>query len=143
MPYFPQYQNAVLVDNANYVQLTQGTHVSHTANPLAAYSANPGDIVTNVVVAGDATPYIITLPSVALGGPVMVKVQGAFGQVSNSVLIIPQVVDTVAGCKIEGFGSLKLIQPLTAAGTGTSIVLASDGLQWWIISRAFNTTDTW
>jgi hypothetical protein len=140
MPSFPQYPNAVLVEAANYRQLTQGTHVAAGA---VAVAANAGDIINNVVAAGDASTYTVTLPPAALGGPVLVKVSGQFGCVSNSVVIIPQVADTVAGTKIEGFGSIKLIQPLTAAGTGTSVLLASDGTQWWIISRAFNTTDTW
>ncbi len=140
MPSFPQYPNAVLVEAANYRQLTQGTNVTAGA---VAVAANAGDIINNVVAAGDASTYTVTLPPVVLGGPVLVKVSGKFGNVSNSVVIIPQVADTVAGTKIEGFGSIKLIQPLTAAGTGTSVLLASDGTQWWIISRAFNTTDTW
>lgn len=137
MPVFPQYQNSLLVESANYRQLTQGTHVSHTANPLAACTAACGDVINNVVVSGDATAYTVTLPSVATGGPVLVKVTGTFGQVSNTVTIIPQVVDTVAGALIDGFGSIQLIQP------NASVLLASDGTNWWIISRSHQTTDTW
>lgn len=137
MPFWPQYANAVLVENANYRQLTQGTHVNHSSNPLAACAAASGDVINNVVASGDATAYTVTLPSVALGGPVCVKVTGVFGQVSNTVTIIPQVVDTVAGCLIDGFGSIQLIQP------NALVVLASDGTQWWIISRSHQTTDTW
>jgi len=126
-----------LVEGANYRLLTQGTSVSHSANPLAACAASPGDFITNKVVAGDATAYTVTLPPVIDGGPVVVKVIGTFGQVSNSVLIIPQVADTVAGTLIDGFGSLTLVQP------NALVALVSDGAQWWIISRSHQTTDTW
>jgi hypothetical protein len=143
MPYFPQYSGAKLVEFANYRTITQGTNVSHTSATNLAVTANPGDVINNVVVSGDASAYVVTLPPVAQGGPVQVKVSGIFGQVSNSVTIIPQVVDTVAGCLIEGFGSITLTQPTSASGSGSSVVLASDGLQWWIISRAVSTLNTW
>jgi len=134
MPYFPQYPNAALVEYANYRTLKQGTHVTAGAVAVAALA---GDVINNVVVSGDASTYTVTLPEVALGGPVLVKVTGVFGQVSNSVVIIPTVADTVAGCLIDGFGSISLIQP------NALVLLASDGTQWWIISRSHQTTDTW
>jgi hypothetical protein len=143
MPTYPQYANSQLVEYGNYLYLTQGTGVSHSANPEATCAAAPGDIIINEVASGDATAYTVTLPEVALGGPVEVKVvakSGAaagFGNVSNTVTIIPTVADTVAGCLIDGWGSIQLIQP------NASVVLASDGTNWWIISRSHQTTDTW
>lgn len=135
MPAWPQYMNSQLVEFANYRTFTQGTSV---AAGNVAVAANPGDVIVNNVQAGDASTYTVTLPSVALGGPVEVKVVGAFGNVSNSVIIIPQVVDTVAGCQIDKtWNSLKLIQP------NSSVVLASDGTQWWTIASRHNTVDTW
>lgn len=126
-----------LCEGANYRLLTQGTGVNHSSNPLAACAAASGDFITNKVVAGDATAYTVTLPFVANGGPVVVKVIGQFGCVSNTVTIIPQVADTVAGTLIDGFGSIQLVQP------NALVALVSDGAQWWIVSRSHQTTDTW
>lgn len=134
MPTWPQPQTALLVESANFRQLLQGTHV---AAGTVAVAAAAGDVINNVVVAGDASTYNVTLPPVNTGGPVAVKVTGVVGQVSNSVVIVPQVADTVAGCLIDGFGSIKLIQP------NALLVLVSDGAQWWIVSRSHQTTDTW
>jgi hypothetical protein len=132
---FPQYANAALVTTANYRTFTQGTHVTAGA---VAIAANPGDVIINQVASGDASTYTVTLPPVAQGGPVEVKVVGVVGQASNSVVIIPQVVDTVAGCKIDQqWNSLALIQP------NSNVVLASDGTNWWLISSKHNTQDTW
>lgn len=134
MPYFPQYGNAVLVESANYRVFTQGTHVTAGAVAIAAAS---GDVIINKVAAGDASTFTVTLPPVALGGPVAVKMTGARGNVSNTILVIPQVADTVAGCLIDGFGSITLLQ------VPEEFVLASDGAQWWSVSKFHLTTSTW
>ena len=135
MPVFPQYQSALLVQAGNYRLFTQGTTVAAGVVTIAAAC---GDIITNKVVAGDASTYNVTLPSVALGGPVVVKVTGLIqGNASNTMVVVPQVVDTVAGCKIDGFGSISLVYP------GDLYVLASDGTQWWTVSKAHTTTQTW
>ncbi len=134
MPVFPQYQNALIVQAGNYRLFTQGTTVAAAPRAIAAAA---GDIITNKVVTGDATVYTVTLPSVALGGPVVVKVTGFQGQASNQVIVIPQVVDTVAGCLIDGFGSVNVQYP------GDCYVFASDGTQWWCISKFHTTTQTW
>lgn len=140
MPVFPQYQNATLVANANYRSLTQ-------ASGTTAYSANPGDFFTNSVLAGDATAYVITLPAVVTGGPVAVKLAGVPGNVSNTVVVQILGADYAAGSRIGGtggYGSIKLVHD-GAAGQldGPLLILASDGTNWWIVSKAHSTVDTW
>ena len=127
MPYFPQYVNATLVEFANYRTF---------AAPQAAITAASGDVITVKGVINNTTTSVVTLPEVALGGPVVVKLAGVFG-VQAPVTIIPTVVDTVAGCLIDGVGSITL------HNAGDQVQLASDGLQWWTISKAHNTNDTW
>lgn len=134
MPVWPQYINADLVEAANYRVFTQGTSVTAGAQAIAA---NPGDVIINKVTAGDASTYTVTLPPVSQGGPVCVKMTGAPGNVSNTMIVIPQVVDTVAGCLIDGFGSIKLLQ------VPEEYILASDGTNWWTVSKAHNTNVTW
>ena len=140
MPTFPQYQNASLVQNANYVKLTQ-------ASGTTAYSANPGDFFTNSVLAGDATAYTITLPAVNTGGPVAVKMAGVPGNVSNQIIVQVLGADFAAGCRIGGtggYGSLKLIHNAAAGQLdGPLVILASDGTHWWLVSKAHSTVDTW
>jgi hypothetical protein len=136
MPYFPQYQNAVLVEWANYVTTVL------TGSTGATISANAGDCqiieVNAVNVSGTAK---VTLPSVALGGPVLVKfastAEGTAHGTAAVVTIIPQVVDTVAGCKIDGFGSITL------TALGDTLVLASDGTNWWAVNKFINSIETW
>jgi hypothetical protein len=140
VPYFPQYSSATLVEYANYRSLTQ-------ASGVTAYSANSGDFFTNSVLAGDATAYVITLPSVALGGPVAVKMAGVPGNVSNTVTVAVLGADYAAGCRIGGtggYGSVKLIHNAASGQLdGPLLILASDGTNWWIVSKAHSTVDTW
>lgn len=140
MPTFPQYQSAALVQAANYRNLTQ-------ASGVTAYSANAGDFFTNSVLAGDATGYVITLPAVVNGGPVAVKMSGVPGNVSNTITVQVLGSDYAAGCRIGGtggYGSLKLIHNAAATQLdGPLVILASDGTNWWIVSKAHSTVDTW
>lgn len=131
---FPAYGQSVNVTGGNIRVLTQGTTV---AAGTVAVAAAAGDVIINKVVSGDASTYNVTLPPVALGGPVVIKVTGLQGQASNKVVVVPQVVDTVAGCLIDGFGSIAAQYP------GDVYVLASDGTQWWAISKFHTTTQTW
>lgn len=141
MPNFPQYQNAFLAEYATYRQLTQGTHVSHTANPATPCFANPGDVITNVVVAGDSTAYTVYLPAVTTGGPVIVKVTGVPAPTGNTVTISPLVSDTVAGVLIDGWANVVIAN--TAGGSNATVTFASDGSNWWIVSKSHSTTETW
>ncbi len=136
MPNFPQYQNAALVAYATY-----STTVL-TGSSGATITALAGSVVVvevNAVnVSGTAT---VTLPEVALGGPVCVKfastAEGTAHGTAAQVTIIPTTVDTVAGCKIDGFGSVTL------TALGDVVTLASDGTNWWLIDRFHNTIETW
>jgi hypothetical protein len=64
MPVYPQYSGAKLVEFANIVAVTATT-----------YSANPGDLVVH----SGTTSLTITLPAIAVGGPVGVKQLGTAG----------------------------------------------------------------
>ena len=136
MPYFPQYSGGVLVPNANYVVTVL------TGSTGATISANSGDIqlveVNAANVSGTAT---ITLPSVALGGPVLVKFTTTaaltyFGTAAR-VKVVPNSVDATAGAKIDGFNSIVL------QNLGDQAVFASNGTTWWIIDKTHNTIDSW
>ena len=137
MPDFPQYQNAALVEYANY----RATVLTGSAG--ASISANPGDVilveVNAVNVSGTAA---VRLPAVALGGPVLVKFTStnantAFGTAAV-VTIAPAVADVQAATEvtIDGRNSIQL------NNLGDQVVLASDGTNWWIIDKAHNTHDT-
>ena len=136
MPVFPQYANAKLVEFANYVV----TVLAGSAG--ASITALAGDVqiieVNAVNVSGNAK---VTLPEVALGGPVLVKFSSNnhdadFGTAAT-ITVIPTVADTVAGCLIDGNGSITL------SNIGDQAVFASDGTNWWLISKAHNTHDTY
>lgn len=136
MPDFPQYQNGVLVEYATY------TTTVLTGSAGATIAANSGDVrviqVNAVNVSGTAT---ITLPSVALGGPVLVKFTSndhdtAFGTAAR-VKIVPAAADVTAGALIDGYGSVTL------QNLGDQAVFASDGTNWWVIDKSHNTTDSW
>ena len=137
MPDFPQYQNAALVEYANYRQLNL------TGSTGGSITANPGDVINVTVnavnVSGTAT---VTLPSVLLGGPVLVKFthtngNTAFGSAAI-VRILPATADVNAPTEvtIDGYNSLTL------NNLGDQVLLASDGTNWWIIDKAHNTHDT-
>ena len=136
MPVFPQYENATLVQFANYVK------TALTGSAGASIAANSGDVqIVEVNVANVSGVALITLPPVALGGPVVVKYssnnhEADFGSAAV-VTVVPQVIDTVAGTLINGYGSITL------TNIGDEVVLASDGVQWWTISKAHNTHDTY
>src|ERR1035437_3459498 len=133
MPDFPQYQNAALVTYANYRTFLL------TGSAGATIAANSGDVilveVEAVNVSGTA---VVTLPSVVLGGPVLVKVVSgnhdtAFGTAAR-VRVQPATADVVT---IDGFNTLVL------QNLGDQAVFASDGVNWWIIDKAHNTVDSW
>lgn len=137
MPYFPQYQNAQLVEYANYRSFVK------TGSSALAVAANSGDAilveVNAVNVSGLTT---VTLPSVALGGPVLVKFTSsnantAFGSAAT-VAIVPAAADVAAATEvtIDGHNSILL------NNLGDQVVLASDGSNWWIIDKYHNTHDT-
>ena len=140
MPTFPQPLTGILTEAANYRSLTQ-------ASGTTAYSANSGDFFTNAVLAGDATAYVVTLPAASLGGVVAVKMSGVPGNVSNTVTVQVLGADFAAGSRIGGtggYGSLKLIHNAAATQLdGPLVILASDGTNWWLVSKAHSTVDTW
>ena len=138
MPNFPQYQNAQLVESANY----RTTVLAGSAG--AAVTAVPGDVVIIEVnaanVSGTAT---VTLPPVSLGGPVLVKFSHAnantqFGTAAR-VKVVPSVTDAAAtpAVTIEGYTSITL------QNLGDQAVFASDGVTWWTIDKNHNTIDSW
>ena len=137
MPDFPQYQNAALVEYANYRQLNL------TGSTGGSITANPGDVINVTVnavnVSGTAT---VTLPSVLLGGPVLVKFAGdgntTFGSAAI-VRVLPATADVNAATEvtIDGYNSLTL------TNVSDQVLLASDGSNWWIIDKAHNTHDTY
>lgn len=128
MPYFPQYENALLVEFANYRSIAAGT---------AAVTASAGDVVVVKQSANVSTATTVTLPSVSLGGPVLVKLVGTFGTgAACHVVPAPQDVTATTEVTIDGFNSVTL------NNAGDQVVLASDGANWWLISKAHNTHDT-
>jgi hypothetical protein len=136
MPDFPQYQNAALVEYANY----RSTVLTGSAG--ATIAANPGDVILVEVNAANVSgTAAVRLPSVTLGGPVLVKftstVTTTFGTAAL-VTIAPAVADVQAATEvtIDGRNSLQL------NNLGDQVVLASDGTNWWIIDKAHNTHDT-
>ena len=138
MPDFPQYSQAALVPYANY----RSTVLTGSAG--ATIAANPGDVilveVNAVDVSGTAT---VRLPSVALGGPVLVKFTSsnantAFGSAAV-VSIAPAVADVQAATEVTIDGR----NSVTLNNLGDQAVLASDGSNWWVIDKSHNTHDTW
>jgi len=137
MPDFPQYQNAELVEYASYKTTVL------TGSSGASITANPGDVIVVEVnvqnVSGTAT---VTLPAVALGGPVLVKFSStAAGTVHGTaavVSVVPAAADVTAGAKIDGsYGSVQL------NNIADQVLFASDGTNWWIIDKYHNTHDSY
>lgn len=115
MPVFPQYQNAVLVENANIV--------SHTAASTAAISAASGDVH---IINSAATGWPVALPLVGLGGPVKVVIVHATG----TAVVSPT---ETTGVTVNGGTSYTV----PAGGTGaaaTSATFFSDGSANWYAS---------
>lgn len=113
MPIFPQYQNAVLVENANIVAKT------------ASYTAVSGDFA----IVSPAAATVVTLPGVALGGPVAVKnLTGAYAVTVKSA--DGSTIDGIAGT--TGFALAKAYD---------TVVLVSDGSNWWSISGNLATNE--
>lgn len=132
MPFngFFQYQNALLVESANFVAKS------------AAYTAAAGDIVignTGTVGGGSAGTFIVTLPPVGQGGPVTVVNWNAT-TVGGTVYVV-----TSDGSNIDGTSgtigtTLALISP-NLNGTSTGVIelrarntFASDGTNWWRVA---------
>lgn len=112
MPVFPQYQNAVLVENGNFV--------THTAASTAAITAVSGDVH---VINSAATGWPVTLPPVGLGGPVKVIIIHATG----TAVVSPT---ETAGVSVNGGTS----HTVPAGGTGaaaTTATFVSDGSANW------------
>ena len=113
MPNFPQYQNAGLVQNANFVAKT------------AAYTANNGDFV---LVTNSTNAITITLPPVAQGGPVTVKkVDSGTGATT---------VKTSDSSTLDGIAGATGI---VLAKQYDTVTLVSDGSNWWTASINLNT----
>lgn len=135
---FPQYQKAELVPSANYVI----TVLSDADSPVAIIAAS-GDVQiveinSHVITDPVAT---ITLPDVAVGGPVCVKLSSIapstyFGSLAQ-VNVVPAPEDVADAVLINGYGSISL------RNIGDVAVFASDGAQWWTIGKSHNTHDTW
>jgi hypothetical protein len=138
MPDFPQYQNAQLVTYANYRPFLL------TGSAGATINANSGDCilvqVNAVNVSGVAS---VRLPSVALGGPVLVKFTStnantAFGSAAT-VTVAPALTDVQAATEVTIDGR----NAITLNNLGDECVFASDGSNWWIIDKSHNTHDTY
>lgn len=130
MPTFPQYQNAQLVEFANYRELTDS---------VAAVQANSGDIIEIQFSVNGTNTVTVTLPPIALGGPVLLRRKGKIGDNRTGTLIlIPSPVDVANGIGIGAYGEI------TVVNGGDEIVVASDGATTWVpISKYHNTHDSW
>lgn len=120
MPQFPQYPNALLVESANY-------RTGLDANATAA----AGDVCVFTPTAAR----VLTLPAVAAGGPVCVVLAGTFGA-GFGVKIVPSDSSQIEGIATGPVGSVLL------NNAGDQVVLASDGTNWWAISKSHNTHDS-
>lgn len=108
MPYYPQYMNAQLVEYANFTVQT------------SAYTAKSGDFV---LANATSAAFTVTLPAVALGGPVTVKKTDS---ASHTVTIV-----TADGSTIDG---LTGATGIGLAAQYDTVELASDGTNWWVVS---------
>ncbi len=115
MPIFPQYQNAVLVEYSNIV--------THTATASASAQAVSGDVH---VYNSAATGWPLTLPAVALGGPVKVVNIHATG----TVVVTPF---ETSGTNVNGGTSYTVPAGATGAAA-TSATFFSDGSANWYAS---------
>lgn len=135
MPNFPQYANASLVEYANFRSLVL------TGSTGGSIAANSGDVilveVNGVNVSGTGA---VTLPPVALGGPVLVKYVSTKGKTDFGsaviVTVTPAATDVTAGVTVDGYYNLTL------NNIGDQVLVASDGSNWWIIDAKHNTHDT-
>lgn len=130
MPFngFPQYQNALLVNSANFVAKN------------AAYTASNGDIVignTGTSGAASAGTFIVTLPPVAQGGPVTVANWNST-TVGGTIYVV-----TSDGSNIDGLGgtiatTIAALTPTATTGQGLNLrsrsTFASDGVNWWRVA---------
>lgn len=109
-----QYSGARLVEFSNFVKTNTG------------YTANAGDIVLcNAGTTGQAATFTVTLPAVALGGP---------------VTVINADATTVGGTITVKTADLSLIDNVVGT-TGVTIAIAynrntfaSDGTNWWRVA---------
>jgi hypothetical protein len=115
MPYFPQYQNAVLVEYASFV--------THSATSSSAATAASGDVH---VYNSAATGWPLTLPAVGLGGPVKVVNIHATG----TVVVSP---NETSGVNVNGGASYTVPAGATGAAA-TSATFTSDGSANWYAS---------
>lgn len=108
-----QVSSAVLVEASNFVSKATG------------YTASPGDVVLcNGGTTGQAATFNVTLPAVALGGPVTVVNLNATTTGATVTVV------TSDGAKIDGLTG--------STGTGVNIgfnrsTFSSDGSNWWRI----------
>ena len=124
------YPNALLVESSNFVAKN------------AAYTANAGDVVvcnSGTSGAGSAGTFIVTLPAVALGGPVTVLNWNAT-TVAGTVFVV-----TADGSNIDGVSgtigsTLAILDPSANATTGVVFdqkvrsTFSSDGSNWWRVA---------
>lgn len=112
MPVFPQYQNADLVLNGNFVGTT-------AAPRTTAYTAASGDVV---ICDPSGGAFVVTLPPVSHGGPVKVVNIGG----TNAVTF-----KTADSSKINGVAGSTGV----ASGTtvGSVLTVASDGTNWYTV----------
>jgi hypothetical protein len=123
---FPQYQNAAYVGYANY-------RTGLDAN----VTATEGDVLEFTPTANRTA----TLPPVASGGPVLVRLGGTFGA-GNFVRVVLSASDLASGVTIDG-GAKGPVNSIQLNNAGDQVVLASDGSNWWQINKCHNTHDTW
>ena len=108
-----QYPNAVLVESSNFVYKNTG------------YTASSGDVVVcNNGTAGVAATFSVTLPAVALGGPVTVLNQAAT-TVGGTVTVI-----TSDGSQIDGTSGTSGTSPATIQIGRNRNTFVSDGTNW-------------
>jgi hypothetical protein len=122
MPVFPQHSAAKLVEYANFVSALD-----------ASYSANPGDFVEFEPSANR----VLTLPPAASGGPVGVQLGGTFGA-GFTVQVVRAAGDTGV---IKGLATGNATS-VTLRNSGDNVVLTSDGTNWYAVSKAHNSADT-
>ena len=124
------YPNSLLVESSNFVAKS------------AAYTAAAGDVVvgnTGTSGAGSAGTFIVTLPAVALGGPVTVLNVNST-TVGGTIYVV-----TADGSTIDTQGgtigtTIALITPSVYGTAGADVGLrarntfASDGTSWWRVA---------